>query len=289
MHSPPLPLPHSLRCGRSLAEQLETACQLEAQAAKPGNVHPGVGFADLTYLDFVNSARVVAPILARSQELGVGRAIYEAALATRQVVGKNTNLGILLLLAPLAAVPQHLSLREGVRGVLDNLTQADSEAVYAAIAVAQPGGMGEQAEQDLSARPTLGLVDIMRLASDRDRVARQYAEGFREVFDVGVHCCERWIQAGHDWETCIIGTQLDWLASGADTLIVRKVGGAIGEEASRRAVALLEGGWPVAAGSQERLNGFDAWLRADGHRRNPGTTADLVAATLFVVLREQSR
>ena len=78
------------------------------------------------------------------------------------------------------------------------------------------------------------------------------------------------------------------MARHPDTLIARKCGLAVAEEAARRARQVLDGGWPKPGAAWARLGELDAWLRADGHRRNPGATADLVAATLFVALREES-
>src|SRR5438552_2117088 len=80
---------------------IRTACLLEATARKAGNVHPRASFADLAYDDFVASADVAAPALSRAREIGVGRAVFAAIEATRNCVGKNTNLGIVLLLSPL--------------------------------------------------------------------------------------------------------------------------------------------------------------------------------------------
>src|SRR5437899_992179 len=83
----------------------QLACVLEATARKPGNVTPFIDFEDLTYLDFVLSAAAIAPVMDRAAELGVGRTVLDALEATRHFVGTNSNLGMLLLLAPLAAVP----------------------------------------------------------------------------------------------------------------------------------------------------------------------------------------
>lgn len=122
-----------------LAEAIRRACVLEASAAKPGNVHPRASFPDLTFEDFVRSAEAASPVLARAAELGVGRAIFQAIEATRAVVSSNTNLGIVLLIAPLSAVPLDQSLRDGIGNVLERLTRDDAVWVYRAIRLAQPG------------------------------------------------------------------------------------------------------------------------------------------------------
>src|SRR5689334_5869820 len=109
-----------------LAEQIELACLIEATARKPGNVHPGASFDDLTYDDFVAAARISAPILAQAKDLGVGRTVLEAVKATVAETGTNVNLGICLLIAPLAAAPQDQSLKSGVPSILHRLTVDDA-------------------------------------------------------------------------------------------------------------------------------------------------------------------
>lgn len=265
---------------------IRLACLLEATARKPGNVHPGASFHDLAYADFVASAHTVAPILARARTLGVGCAVFCAVEATRRQTPRNTNLGIILLLAPLAAVPLESALAEGIPSVLERLTVEDAESAYAAIRLAEPGGMGEVRDQDVSQRPTGTLREVMQLAAERDLIARQYATDFRLVLQTGVP----WLAACRDfetgWEQAIIGLQLALLAENPDSLIARKCGMELALEASRRARAILDAGWPENAASRTILSEFDTWLRADGNRRNPGTTADLVTASLFAALRE---
>jgi triphosphoribosyl-dephospho-CoA synthase len=270
-----------------LERWIEQACRLEATARKPGNVHPEAAFADLSYGDFLASAAAAARGLGRARELGVGASVEAAIEATRRVVVTNTNLGISLLIAPLAAVPREQSLRAGIGAVLDRLTVEDAAAVYRAIRLAGPGGLGEASEQDVSVEPTLTLRMVMQLAADRDRVARQYAFGFDDVLDfAGAELQSWWSRVNGDWERSVIGLHLSLLAAFPDSLIARKCGRAVAEEASRRAGEVLHGGWPDQSRGGESVAHFDAWLRADGHRRNPGTTADLVAATLFAVLRD---
>jgi triphosphoribosyl-dephospho-CoA synthase len=84
----------------------------------------------------------------------------------------------------------------------------------------------------------------------------------------------------------IVHAHVRQLAKTPDSLIARKCGVEIARESADRAAAVLASGAPGDAAYQSALATFDAWLRADGHRRNPGTTADLIAAGLFVLLRE---
>jgi len=275
-----------------LAEPIRLACVLEASAAKPGNVHPQASFADLTFADFVGSAAVASPALARAAEIGVGQAVFQAIEATRAVVSSNTNLGIVLLIAPLAAVPLNRPLREGIGDVLDRLTPDDAVWVYRAIRLAQPGGLGTADDQDIANEPTESLLQVMKLAADRDGVAAQYANGFSWVLDEGLpFLASVGENFGRHWEAAIIELHLRLLAEHHDTLIIRKCGASVAAEASRLARRCLNELVELPLESKERtrrIGEFDQWLRGDNHRRNPGTTADLVAACLFAAIRERA-
>jgi triphosphoribosyl-dephospho-CoA synthase len=270
----------------SVALLAQLACIWEATARKPGNVHRSCDFADLTYVDLLQSAAAVAPVLESAPHLGVGRTILEAVRATRQVAPTNTNLGIVLLLAPLAAVPPSEDLQAGLPRVLSGLDVADARAAYEAIRLAVAGGLGRAPEQDIREEPTKSLRAVMALAAERDLIARQYANGFEEVFHAGVPALRQGLEQTHNLEDGIIFCHLRLLSRYPDSLIVRKRGLAEAEEASRGARSLLDHGWPRAEASRQALADFDRWLRAEGHSRNPGTTADLVTACLFVLLRE---
>jgi triphosphoribosyl-dephospho-CoA synthase len=270
----------------SLSETIQLACLLEVTARKPGNVHRFQDFEDLTYVDFVLSAMASAPILAESERLGVGQAALQAVQATRRLVRTNTNLGMALLLAPLAAVPRQRDLATGVAEVLARLNVADSRAVFEAIRLAQPGGLGEAPKQDIRTEPTLPLKAIMELAKDRDLVAKQYACDCCDVFKIGLPALEQGLRDSGKVEPAIIFCHLRLLAELPDTLIQRKRGPAVASEASSRAGEVLAQGWPGTPQGCQALVDFDVWLRADGHARNPGSTADLVAACLFAALRD---
>ena len=273
-------IPHETHTPGQLAQ---LACLLEVTARKPGNVHRGADFADAHYLDFLLSASALVGPLDRARSEGVGAAVLGAVEATRRLVASNTNLGMILLLTPLAAVPEGVELRPGVAEVLARATVEDARLVYRAIRLARPGGLGAADEQDVGSEPTVTLVDAMRLAAGRDLIARQYAEGYIDIFDVAVPALREALDAGHASETAILFAHLTLMARRPDTLIARKRGPGVAAESSRKAAAVLAAGWPGAGG--ELLADFDGWLREDGHSRNPGATADAIAAALFVALR----
>jgi ribosomal protein S6--L-glutamate ligase len=260
----------------------------EATARKAGNVHRERDFADVTYDDFVRSAQAAAPETGQATDRPLGETVLAAIRATRAVVRTNTNLGIVLLLVPLAKVPRGTNLRAGVRTVLANTTIEDAARVYEAIRLAAPGGLGSARDQDVSRSPTLPLRDVMALAADRDMVARQYANAFADVFELGVPALLDGFRRFGRVEPAIQHCQLVWLANHPDSLIVRKRGPEVAAEASRRAGTVLQCGSVGKPEGRSAYEDLDRWLRADGHARNPGTTADLVTACLFVALCERT-
>jgi triphosphoribosyl-dephospho-CoA synthase len=264
------------------------ACLLEVTAKKPGNVHRDADLPGLCFSDFLLSAAAIAGPLDEARALGVGAVVLAAIEATRRVVSTNTNLGMVLLLAPLAAVPDGVELTGGVEKVLAETTVDDARLVYRAIRLAQPGGMGRVAEQDLSALPTVTLREAMSLAADRDLIARQYSNGFREVLDEGLPALRESLGNGQPLETAIVSVFLQLLSRHPDSLISRKHGPGASLEVSRRAAAVIATGWPEREEARRLCDEFDSWLRGPEHRYNPGTTADLVTAVIYAGLKDQS-
>lgn len=274
---------HSL----TTAQCVSLACLLEVTAPKPGNVHRGADFDDLTFADFLVSGVIVGPILARAENAGVGLAILEAVRATRRAINTNSNLGMILLLAPLAAVPRDRPLRAGVANVLSALDATDARHIWQAIAEAKPGGLGRAEQHDVAGPPPDSIVAAMRLAADRDQVAAQYANDFAHVFDYATPwLCEERKNCPSLLEA-IVRTQLRLLAEFPDTLIARKSGYGTAKQATRIARQVLKAGNPGDEAYHLALADFDFWLRSDGRKRNPGTTADLIAAGLFFALRDR--
>jgi triphosphoribosyl-dephospho-CoA synthase len=270
----------------SIGQCASLACLLEVSAPKPGNVHRGADFEDATFLDFVASAVAIAPALESAPHHGVGRAVREAIESTRALVRTNTNLGTVLLLAPLAAVPRPQPLAAGVRDVLARLTPADSIDVYAAIRLVHPGGLGQVDSMDVAGPPPRDLLAAMQAARDRDLVARQYVTGFATIFDHVVPLLLDGLREHGALSDTIVQTQLRLLSRFGDSLIARKCGAAMSHQVAARASHVLAAGAPGDATYEQALADLDFWLRSDHHQRNPGTTADLIAAGLFVALRD---
>jgi triphosphoribosyl-dephospho-CoA synthase len=263
------------------------ACLWEVSAPKPGNVYRGADFEDVTYVDFIASAVAVGSAVNDAYAgAPLGQCVRMAVELTQVLVGKNTNLGISLLLVPLAKVPRDVPLRDGVADVLRSLTPKDAADVYRAIRVAQPGGLGSVESYDVAGPAPDDLLAAMRLAADRDSIARQFSNGFADVLDRVAPWLREGLAAG--WSLCdtIVHTHVRLMSELPDTLIARKCGAEIARRAADQAAAVLAAGQPGEERYRQALADLDFWLRSDGHRRNPGTTADLVVAGLFAALRE---
>ena len=278
-----------------LAAQL--ACLLEASAPKPGNVSPGRHFSDLRYEDFLASALAIGEPMARAGEQSVGATIRTSIEATAQWSPSNTNLGIVLLFAPLARAAsllgsnplierdsRGLTLQDAVHQVLDDTTIDDARDVYAAIRIARPGGLGRADAQDVASEPTMTLVEVMRLAEHRDTIASEYVTGFEITFGTAVPALERARHDGLRWDDAIVETFLTVLAQVTDTHIARRSGKELADSVTAHARRLLaEGGVRSDAGRQA-IDAMDRALRDERNSGNPGTTADLTAAAIFVLL-----
>jgi triphosphoribosyl-dephospho-CoA synthase len=271
----------------TLGQCAALACVFEASAPKVGNVHRGADFEDMTYIDLITAAVAIGPVFdAAAGGAKVGGIVHSAIDAMRRAVACNAYLGTILLMAPLAAVPRDVPLAQGVREVLARLDADDARLVYDAIRLAKPGGLGRVDEADVAASPPIDLVAAMRLAAERDMVARQYANGFATVLDEIAPALREALSTGHSLADTIVLVQLQTMSRYPDSLTARKCGAATARRAADHAAKVLAAGKPGEDAYESGLADLDFWLRSDGHRRNPGTTADLIAAALFALLRD---
>ena len=266
----------------------QLACLLEVSAPKPGNVSPERHFHDTRYEDFLASAVAIGPALSAAGERPLGITVREAMAATARWTSSNTNLGIVLLLAPLAraACRRGGSLRERVSRVLAETTILDAAQVYQAIRQAQPGGLGQAPKEDVAARPSVTLREAMAFAAERDTVAAEYVTDFALTFETGAPALREARAGGLSWSDAAVEAYLRLLATVPDTHIARKLGAPAAQEVSRRASEVLQAGGVRSAPGRDAVARFDAELRDPRNTRNPGTTADLTCAALFVVILE---
>jgi triphosphoribosyl-dephospho-CoA synthase len=236
----------------------------------------------MTAAQFMTSARVSSGPIS-DPRLPLGKRILEAVRATREAVATNTNLGILLLAGPLARAAEisRGGLRDNLQAVLEGIDPADTAAVFEAIALAAPGGLGA-AENDVREAPRVTLIEAMKEAAGRDRIARQYVTGFDDVFGLGVGAIEAALARGEDGIWPAVFAHMAFFSGFPDSHVMRKHGADTAGRVRDEAVA-VNAALHAAAGEEERLRlllAFDRRLKAA--RINPGTSADLTVASLFV-------
>jgi triphosphoribosyl-dephospho-CoA synthase len=331
----------TVRSTDSVAGAAQLACVLEVSAEKPGNITPSHDFHDTSYEDMLRSAIAVGPELARAGDRGVGETVLAVVQASRSVAPANTNLGIALLLAPLAkaalsleppilAAPRHRGsppdadrprskgphpedarpidpggahgaeastmiggsrldgepLRARLGATLRALDLADARAAYEAIRLAAAGGLGERVEHDVRSEPAIGLLDAMASAAGRDSIASEYVTDYALTFQTGIPALVAALADGLAVREAIVELALRLLDVAPDTLIARKRGTASAARVSAGARDVLAAGGVRTAAGRRALRSFDASLREPGNALNPGTTADLVTATVFVGVLE---
>ena len=272
------------------------ACALDVAVRKPGNVSQASPGHGMQAAMFIASAQAAAgPLFTPGAT--VGDRIEAAMAASWAAAGCNTNLGILLLCAPLAlaaervpGAPTRLALRGALASVLAALNVADARATYRAIALANPGGLGTVPAQDVRASPDIDLRAAMALAADRDRIARQYRDGFADLFDLAPPTLPpEFLRAAGLYHTApetsvVVAVQslyLTLLGAWPDSHIVRKHGPTVAHNVMTAAQRFLLQSGPLGTPAADAaVAAWDQSLKAAGI--NPGTTADFTVAALWV-------
>ena len=270
----------------SIKQAVKASFKSEIEALKPGNVSVHAAGHGMSAADFILSAKVSTPALCVSGA-DVGWRILEGVRATRGAVGCNTNLGMLLLFAPIIkAAEQGFAdadeLRARLAATLAGLTGRDAADVFAAINLADPGGLGEVEAHDVRRPPDCPLVRAMASAADRDAVALQYSNNFAEIFGPGLASIKYFAKRRDHVEWAVVACYLTFLSALPDSHIQRKYGRRAAENVAGEAKALAAE-YQAAADPTARiglLQDFDRRLKAKNY--NPGTTADLTAASLLV-------
>lgn len=260
------------------------ACELDVKAFKPGNVSERRAGHGLRARDFIASARASRTAMTAA-DVGLGERIYRSIAATQDTVGTNTNLGIVLLCAPLiqaAFDTRASSLREAVRRVLDATTIADADYVNQAILIASPAGLGRRDTADVREPARLSLRASMSLAADVDLIAAQYACGFNELFDVALPHFVNALQHSQDTPWALTDLYLYLLARFEDSHVARKHGVAMAREVQALARSTFDDFVHVDSKdlALERLDKADIQFKASGI--NPGTSADFCVASVLL-------
>jgi triphosphoribosyl-dephospho-CoA synthase len=269
------------RLVNDIAEAFIAACRDEIEAPKPGNVHVFADGHGMTVRDFLRSAEAAAPALSKSSS-PVGVRILAAVEATFAAAGMNTNLGIILLCAPLAAAAETgADLHSALRKTLAGLTRADAAATFRAILRASPAGLGTARRHDVHGQANVTLLEAMREAAARDRIAFQYATDFVDIFETGLSALADARVKGWPAPWPVVSVYIAFLAGFPDSHIARKHGPDAAARVQSEALDAREH-YRNAANPEKVLQDlltFDWRLKSSG--LNPGTSADLTVASVF--------
>lgn len=267
-----------------LANAYQQACLAEIEAMKPGNVHIFADGHGMVVNDFILSAQASAPWIAKL-EFSLGERIFYAVEATWKAVGCNTNLGIILLCAPIIHAELHsrqATLQARLAEVLSNTTLQDAQWAFKAIRLARPAGLGASEQHDVNHDANCTLLEAMQAAASKDSIAQQYSQHFQDIFTLGLTHYQaqlaRWQRPA--WATTAL--YLKWMATFQDSHVLRKLGidaaANLQREAKEHLAALDALDNPKLYLPQ--LIQYDQQLKS--LHVNPGTSADLTVATLLI-------
>lgn len=273
-----------------LSELYRQACEVDVQAFKPGNVSVYADGHDMTVADFRLSAKVSSEPLC-NPDYSLGEKIYYAVKATREAVGCNTNLGIILLCAPLIQAitckSSGLTLRQAVSKVLIDATIKDAEWVFKAITLASPGGLGRSDQQDVTKEASVTLLEAMKIASAKDRIALQYTTDYQDIFNFAVLrytiSLNRW--GDRNWAAAAV--YADMLSHFPDSHIERKYGNQYSEMVTIKMAQLSDELFKTDNPEQIKPLFFCLDQELKFYGINPGTTADMIVATVLTVFLEE--
>jgi len=295
---------------------LQLALLLEVSAyPKPGNIHRTQDFQNTRFEHFLASSAALGPHFRLAairghtpagSTRGRGLAIGERIRCTVESCsewqhGGNTSLGAIMLLIPMAyaagmgplrSTVRPLEIRKNLRRIMHGTTSTDAVNVYRAISYASPGGMGKVPELDVNdansiakiRKQNLSLLDIFRISSRYDTISSEWVNNYSVTFDIGLPHLVRELHATGDVNTAVVDTYLRILSQIPDTLVARKLGIDRAKEISLRAKRVLKAGGMKSASGRKAVWRMDRTLQRSDHRCNPGTTADLTASALSVLL-----
>lgn len=270
-----------------IVKVVELACLLEASSRKPGNIYPFKDFPEIGYTDFLFAAVNLGNTIYNVDRLTIGELIYNALEGTFRDVRANVNLGIVLLLVPLAKAywvsEKDTLLRNSLKYILNSLTINDADLVYKAIKTVKPGGMGTVKKEDIKDKPGVTLREAMDMAKYRDSIAYEYTSDYKITFEfLYPRFCS--YKSELNWEKTIVQVFLELLAEVPDTLIARKYGMLVAKDVSSKARDIVDIGGIGTKEGREAISLFDNYLRGSNRKLNPGASADLIASGIMVYL-----
>jgi len=275
----------------SVGNRVRIAIETECSAIKAGNVHPNASFHDLSHSQFVAAAKAIGDAVDQCAGKSVGCVVLQSVRAMMEAAGTNTSLGTILLMAPLVVAWQRLTgetidekaVRESLKETIAELSPTDSQDIYEAIRIANPGGLGSAKSMDIRDVAPSRILDAMNAAAAWDDIALQYVTDFEMVFSIAIRIGLKQA-AGLTKLDAVRSLQMELLSERVDSLIARKQGLGFAKRVQKHAGEVIASGPYGSSEYEGAWHLFDRQLRDDRHRGNPGTIADLIAAALFLVL-----
>ncbi len=307
-------MPHCDKA-KHISKCLQMAILFEVSANKPGNVNFVVGFEGTRVEHFLASAVAAAPSFEEAANRGIevangklkigevrmGRLMKDCVTDIEAwQKGGNTLLGTVMLFIPMA-VGAGMSptnnkgefdlkkLRENIKIAVEATTSQDAVELYDAIAIAKPSGLNDAPDLSVTdaeskarlIKENVSLFKVFQIAAGYDDICYEWVNNFPITFDLAYpYLLEQLHGKGKCLNTAIIHTFLKVLAERPDTFISRKVGLEKTRIVSADAAETLALGGMDTPKGKESILLFDKKLREYGNNYNPGTTADLTAATL---------
>ena len=289
---------------KTIAKIAQIASCLEVSGfPKPGNVHRTRDYDDMVFEDFLISGVVIGDTIREAAEnvdendlasAELGKYILEAVKETDNWIANNTNLGIVMLFVPIsvaASISEKFSdVRENIVNLMENTTVDDAINLYSAINIADAGGMGEQDEYDVASENAnqelrnnnQTMYDVLKISAPWDRLANELTTTLPVCFELGYTEYSK-LKKETTLNMASVLTFLKILSEVPDTLISRKYGDEKAEEVSTQAKEILS--FKDSDDFINRLNEFDDYLFEN--KLNPGTTADLTAASIMITLLDE--
>ena len=278
-----------------VARSAQLALLLEVSAyPKPGNVDRTHDFVDTSYEHFLASSVAVYPVLREAavrKGRGVGELIRKGVEeSVKWQHGGNTHFGALLLLIPLAMAAGASDdcstpvLRSKANDIMRNTDVEDAIELYRAFPMAKVRVRRDVAELDVMNEASieeirnrqLSLFDILSISAPYDLVSRELVGGFEKSFRYAALIAD--FRDEHlRLNDVITHAYLNLLAEEEDTFVKMKFGADKSRYVKERARGIVERGY-----RRVELEEFDHELIKAGI--NPGSSADLIAAALFIAI-----
>lgn len=277
-----------------IKKNIRFVCDVEMESLKPGNVHKYSKSHDMTTKDFFRSSLIVSKYLSQNN-LSLGKKIINTVMQIQKKIKKNTNLGIILMLAPIVVVVEKEGLIEEkrllmkIKSLIKKQNVKNSFPIFKAISLTAPGGLGKSKKYDVNTLPKTTIYQAMKFSKEKDLIALQYFNGFEDIFKTGLPAFKTFYKKWGKINWALTGVYLTFLKKFKDTHIIRKKGNKIAEKVRKDAKKyyIMAKNSTNITTLKKKLLIFDKKLKSEGI--NPGTTADLTVATLFfkIVTKKQ--